>query len=69
MAISKFAKDILLSLLDGDSDGERAKKQIDFLLEIEMKYTGSGVFIFFQHNKDIEQFKTDKENLVLNGVI
>ncbi|WP_124980483.1 hypothetical protein [Nonlabens xiamenensis] len=68
MIKSKFIQDILTLLLDGDKDGEEVKEQLDFISETELNYTGVGVFISFEHAEGIEDFKTTKSNLVLNGV-
>ena len=68
MIKSSYINDILELLLDSDEDGLFAKQQIPFLTEIEFKYTGSGLFVYFGYNIEIEKFKTAKPNLVLNGV-
>ncbi|WP_242927680.1 hypothetical protein [Pontibacter vulgaris] len=68
MVKSQFIKDILTLLLDGDKEGVEAKKQIDFLTESKIDYTGVGVFISFKYEKGIEKFKATKSDLILNGV-
>lgn len=69
MIKSKFIKDILDLLSDGDSFGESIRRQVDYLTEKEYIYTGGGLFVNFSHTDGIEKFKTDDEELILNGVI
>ena len=68
MIKSNYIKDILELILDSDEEGLFAKQQIPYLTEIEFDYTGSGLFVYFEHNTEIEKFKTAKPNLVLDGV-
>ena len=65
---SKFVRDILTLLLDGDEDGLEVKGQLDSITEAEFDYTGAGVFISFEHVAGVGNFKSSKTNLVLNGV-
>jgi hypothetical protein len=65
---SNYINDILELLLDCDEEGLSAKQQIPYLTETEFDYTGSGLFVYFGHNIEIEKFKTVKPNLVLDGV-
>lgn len=59
---------IINLLLDSDKDGLFARQQISFLTETEFEFTGSRLFVYFDHNTGIERFKTDNNSLVLNGV-
>ena len=68
MLKSKFIANILELLLDGDKEGIDAKSQLEYLSESDYEYTGSGVFIGFEHKSGIEKYKADKSNLILNGV-
>jgi len=55
-------------ILDGDNDGMKAKLQLEYLSESDYEYTGSGVFIGFEHKSGIEKHKLDENDLILNGV-
>lgn len=68
MIQSNYIIDILNLLLDGDKDGLIAIQQIPFLTDINFDYTGSGLFVSFEHSTGIEIYRADKENLVLDGV-
>jgi hypothetical protein len=68
MLKSKFISDILELLLDGDEDGIKARSQIEFINESDYEYTGSGVFIGFEHKKGIEKYRCGKNDLILDGV-
>ena len=68
MIQSKYINDLLDLLLDGD-DGILARNQLPFLTENGFEYTGSGVFIRFSNESDINSHNVDSENLVLNGVL
>ncbi|WP_452227619.1 hypothetical protein [Lacinutrix sp. MEBiC02404] len=68
MLKSKFIADILELLLDGDSDGIKAKSQIEFITESDYEYTGNGVFIGFEHKNGIEKHRFEKDKLILDGV-
>jgi len=66
---SDYIKDLLDLLLDVDNDGIQARKQIPFLSEMHFDYTGSGLFVFFESTQGIENYRVEKVNLVLDGVI
>lgn len=68
MLKSKFITDVLELLLDGDNDGIKARSQIKFITESDYEYTGSGVFVGFEHQSGIEKYRCEKNNLILNGV-
>jgi hypothetical protein len=68
MLKSKFIADILDLLLDGDRDGIKAKSQIEFITESDYEYTGTGVFIGFKHKNGIEKHRSEKDDLILDGV-
>jgi hypothetical protein len=68
MIKSKFIASLLELLSDGDSDGLLLKRQLPYLTEKEYEYTGSGLFIRFNHTKEILNFKLLTETSVYNGV-
>jgi len=68
MLKSKFIADILELLLDGDKEGIKAKSQIEFLTESDYEYTGSGVFVGFEHSNGIQKYRCEKDDLILDGV-
>jgi len=68
MIKSKYINDILDLLLDGDDEGISTKKQLEYISEEKFDYTGSGLFVKFSHTEKAKDFKTDKLDLVLNGV-
>ncbi len=68
MLKSKFIANILELLLDGDKEGINAKSQLEYLSESDYEYTGSGVFIGFEHKSGIEKYKSEKSDLILDGV-
>ncbi|WP_452232685.1 hypothetical protein [Lacinutrix sp. MEBiC02595] len=68
MLKSKFITNILELLLDGDKDGINGKLQLEYLSESGYEYTGSGVFIGFEHRNGIEKYKADKNDLILDGL-
>ena len=68
MIKSKYINDILDLLLDGDDEGISTKKQLEYLSEEKIDYTGSGVFVKFSHTENAKGFKSEKLDLVLNGV-
>jgi hypothetical protein len=65
---SNYINDVLQLILDRDEDGLFAKQQIPYLTEIEFEYTSSGLFVYFKHDIEIENFKTTNSSLVLDGV-
>jgi len=69
MIKSKFIRDILDLLSDGDSFGQSVREQINYLTEKSYNYTGVGLFVDFSHDPGIEKLKTNNEKLILNGVI
>lgn len=69
MIKSKFIKDILDLLSDGDSFGLSIRGQLDYLTERDYNYTGVGLFVNLSRADGIEKFKTDTEKLILNGLI
>ena len=68
MINSKFITDILKLLLDGDKEGLMSKSQLDYLTELDYDYTDSGFYLSFKHQNGIKNHRTDKMDLVLNGV-
>ncbi len=68
MIKSKYVSDILDLLLDGDEVGRKARRQVEFLTEKSVLYTGVGVFVSFDHSDGIEEFKLSDDNSVINGV-
>jgi hypothetical protein len=68
MIKSNYISDILELLLDGDSEGILARKQLEYLSEENFDYTGSGVFVKFSHTETAKELKTKKADLILNGV-
>ncbi|MBX3254132.1 MAG: hypothetical protein KF862_08340 [Chitinophagaceae bacterium] len=68
MIKSNYINDILNLLLDSDEDGLCARQQISFLTEKNFDYTGSGLFVYFDHNIGIEKFRAEKPDLVLGGI-
>lgn len=69
MIKSKFIYDVLDLLLDGDSNGIKAKSQIKYLCESDYEYTESGVFISFTHQPGIEKYRMQSDRLILDGVV
>jgi len=55
-------------LLDGDAEGIAARPQIQFLTDEEYEYTGGGLFVSFSHSEEIVQYKSSKNDLILNGI-
>lgn len=68
MIKSKYILDILDILLEGDDFGQRARLQIDFLTDANYNYTGTGLFVTFDHAIGIEQYRIKAESPVINGV-
>jgi hypothetical protein len=69
MLKSKFIKDILELLCEGDACGESVRDQINYLTESDYNYTGAGLFVSFMSAEGIGKFKTEHEPLILNGVV
>jgi len=68
MLKSKLIANILELILDGDKEGIDSKSQLKYLSESDYEYTSSGVFVEFKHKSGIEKYKTDKSDLILDGV-
>ena len=69
MIKSKFINDLLELLFESNEEGDIAKLQLDFLKESDYQYAGTGVFIGFEFKTGIEKYKTEKHNLIMDGVI
>ena len=69
MIKSKYIYDILDLLLDGDEEGISGREQLSLITENDFEYTGSGVFVNFSHDSEIENYKLPSESLILNGVL
>jgi hypothetical protein len=68
MINSKYINDILYLLLDGDEEIISLRKQLECLSEKSFEYTGSGVFVSFAHSEKAKEFRSEKSDLVLNGL-
>ena len=68
MIKSNYINDILELLLDSDENGLFTRQQISFLTDINFDYTGSGLFVHFQHDIGIGKYRIKTQNLVLDGV-
>jgi hypothetical protein len=69
MIESKFVKNILELLLDGDKDGISLRQQVSLLTqEAEVEYTCSGAFYSFTHEQGIEKVKINIDITTLDGV-
>lgn len=68
MIQSGLILDILNLLLDAEDVDGHAKLQVETLTERDFNYTGSGVFVSFSHDEEINKLRLDEEELVLNGV-
>ncbi len=79
MIKSEFVRNILELTFDDFKDGNLLRQQIPFLIEREREHTGIGVFIYFNSNKEISNYKVDTGKIttfdiygnpveVLNGV-
>ena len=68
MIESTFISDILQLLIEGNDNEARLQSQLPFLTESSREYTGIGAFVNFDHVDGIIQFKTEQDNLILNGV-
>lgn len=68
MIKSNYITDIINLLLDCDKDGLFARQQIPFLTDKNFEFTSNGLFVYFDHSIGIKKFKTDNQNLVLDGV-
>ena len=79
MIQSEFIKNILDLTFDNYEFSDLLRKQIPFLSELDRNYTGSGVFVNFVSDKEIEGYKIDTDKVtnfdtdgnaieILNGV-
>jgi hypothetical protein len=68
MITSKYITDILELLLDGNDVPPSARKQLALISDKEYQYTGSGVYIYFEQQEGIAEYKVDKSDLFLIGV-
>lgn len=68
MIKSKYVADILDLLLDGDDLGQNARLQLNFLTDTNYSYTGSGLFVTFEHSNGIEKLRSDTDEAIINGV-
>ncbi len=59
MIKSQFIKNILILLIEGAKQEELLRKQIDLSTDLEYEYTGAGLFVTFNHDDAISQFKTE----------
>lgn len=69
MIKSKYIFDIIDLLLDGDEEGIMARRQIEFLTEKEIIFTGPGAFIYFSNTEQIEKYKVKNIDLNITGVV
>jgi hypothetical protein len=65
---SKYIRDILTLLLEGDTEGLAARKQLEYITENKSDYTGVGVFVSFKRIQGIESYKIENKELILDGV-
>jgi len=65
---SKYIKNILELICDGDDEALFAKNQIYYLIENNIEYTGVGVFIDFKFENEINNYKIKNNDLVIGGV-
>lgn len=68
MIKSKFILDIVDLLLGGDAEGIVARPQIQHLTDEEYEYNDGGLFVSFSPSEEIDQHKSSKPDLILNGV-
>jgi hypothetical protein len=68
MIQSKFIKDVLDLLLDGDELGLSLRKQLPFLTDTEYEYTNAGSFVTFSHSNEVNEFKVSMEGTFIDGV-
>lgn len=67
MIKSKFIVFIFDLLLDYD-DAVAFKKQVPYLSETDIEYTGVGAFISFSHTEEIYQHRVETDAVVFDGV-
>jgi len=68
MLKSKLITDIVELFSEQVKNSTNIKSQIEFIIESDYQYTGSGVFIGFRNEEGIEKFLCEKKDLVLEGV-
>ncbi|WP_162127618.1 hypothetical protein [Flavobacterium phycosphaerae] len=69
MVKSIYIANILELLLDNDEDGIAARKQLPFITENEITYTGGGFVVNFNQLEGIAEYKTTiTDGTVLDGV-
>ena len=69
MIKSVYISNILDLLLDNDEDGFAARKQLPFITENEIEYTGGGFVVNFNYEENIANYKTNiSDETVLDGV-
>ena len=68
MIESTFISNILQLLIEGNDYEARLKSQLSFLTESSREYTGIGAFVNFDHVDGIIRFKTEQDDLILDGV-
>lgn len=67
MIKSTFIYNILSLLIEGHECETYLQKQLDFLIDSDYSYTGSGLIVTFTHDKAINNSKVNSD-YVLNGV-
>ncbi len=67
MIDSIFISDILNNIIEGETESHLLKSQINYLTIEKLNYTGTGVFVEFQNDINIENYRIDKD-CVLNGL-
>jgi hypothetical protein len=68
MIRSTFILNILDLLLDGDRFGLAIRPQIDHMTDDVYDYTGVGVFVTFQADETIFNYRISEDRIVLDGV-
>ena len=69
MINSELINDILDFSLEGEQFEDELTQQVEFLSIKEEEYTGTGLFVHFNHTEGIEKFRieTDGKNLNVDG--
>lgn len=68
MFTSNYILDILDLGLDGSDSENLLREQIRFLFISELEHTGVGLFVYFESEDSIEQFRADVTDAILDGV-
>jgi hypothetical protein len=68
MIKSKLVLNIIDLLLETDEHESSLRKQLNFLQESQVEYTGAGAFISFESSEGIEDFRIPKNSAIINGV-